>query len=472
MPSAPAALREFEKALVAKIDPVAVPSVAYGVVQGGETILLGAAGVADKAHTRAATTQTSYALASVTKPMTATAVMMLAERGLVDLDAPIERYLGDARLTGKAGDPQAATVRRVADHTAGLSLFYTFFYEDESVARPPFAQTVGRYGMLVTAPGERHQYSNLGYGLLDELVAHVSGVPYARFMANEIFAPLGMAHSAIDAPTLGDVAIAYGPDGVAYPRYDFDHPGGSSAYASVEDLLAFGNFHLGHGPALLSDESRRAMQVPTSVDAHRQYGFGWGVNPGRHGRTLVAHTGGMGGVNTVLRLVPELDVAIAILVNGQSDLPFRGADDALAALDPIFREGLERERAAPKPVGKPTPVPKRLWGDWRGAIETYEGDRTLSLTIRSGTEATARLDGSEAPVDEMQIAEGRLLGVFDGDLRTPDAARRPHRIHLDLAPRDATLSGVAVTIAKSAGGEARERRMGNALPHWTSLRRA
>ncbi len=350
----------LEKILVAGIDPRAAPSVAYAVARGGETLLLGATGLADRAKAIPATTRTPYALASVTKPMTATAVMMLAEH---ELDAPI-----DPRLDGRAGDPREATVRRVLNHTAGLPLHHRFYYADEGIARTPFDETLRRYGKLLSPPGARHHYSNLGYGLLDDLVARVSGLPYRTFMAERVFAPLGMENATIAAPP--GAAVAYGPDGVAYPPYDTDHPGGSAAFASVEDLLAFGRFHLRGGP-LLSAEAIRAMQEPTLG-----YGLGWGVSD-RFGLRIVGHTGGMGGVRTVLRLVPELELVVAILVNGEDDRVFRAADDAIAELDEGFRRGLEAERTAPSPP-KAT-LPPEFHGLWSGTILTPEDELPFAL---------------------------------------------------------------------------------------------
>ena len=445
-------LSEWEQRLVAAVDPLVAPSVAYGVQRGDEILCLGAAGRADE--NRDATTRTPYALASVTKPMTATAVAILAERGLVDLDAPIESYLGGARLDGFAGDPQAATVRRAADHTAGLPLHYQFYYADEPFERPPFPETIRRYGKLFSPPGARHQYSNLGYGLLDDLVARVSGVPYARFMAEEVFAPLGMAHAAIDAPE--GAAVAYGPDGVAYPRYDTDHPGGSAAYASVEDLLAFGRFHRGGGPPVLSPETRRAMQVPTLG-----YGLGWGVSE-RHGLTIVQHTGGMGGVRTILRLVPELDLTIVVLVNGEGDLAFRAADDALVALDERF--------VAATPEAAPSEPAEGLDGVWHGTVSTQGDELPLALEIGNGA-TLARLDGRESFVEGLRLARGRLVGTFGGDVGTEDAARRPYRLHLDLGVGEALRGATVATTHVARPGGAPRHRLGNALSYATELRR-
>ncbi len=429
----PAALREFEATLDAELGPD-VPSVACGIWQGGGTVFLSAKGLADREGNVAATPQTPYSLASVTKPMTSTAVMMLAERGLVDLDAPMEG------AQGRAGDAREATVRRVIDHTAGLPLHHRFYYADEPVAPTPFPETVRRYAKTFTPPGERSVYSNLGYGLLDELIARTSGVSYARFMAEEVFAPLGMAHATIDASE--GAAIAYGPGGLVYPRYGFDHAGGSAAYASVEDLLAFGRFHLGHGADLLSPEGRRRMREPGPFG----YGLGWSAR----GR-VVQHTGGMGGVRTILRLVPDLDLVVALLANGEDDLVFRAASEAVALFDPSLRPS-----TVPEAIIEPAP----FGGRWRGRIETHAGDRALEVDVERGT---IRLEGAERKLDDLCTRDERLSGTFEGDLGTEDAGRRPYRVHLDLTLRDGALNGAATAIGLPGG------RQGDALGYWTEL---
>ncbi len=444
-------LSEFEARLQAAVGTPSTPSVAYGIVRGDKTLLLGAAGFANRENQVAATSKTSYSQASITKPITATGVMLLAERGLVDLDAPIEKYLGGQTLTGKAGSSREATVRRVADHSAGLALHYQFYYADEPFARLPFAETVHRYGKLFSPPGERHQYSNLGYGLLDELISNVSGMPYERFMTEEIFEPLGMTGSSIGQRE--GAAIAYGPD-VVYPAYDFDHPGGSAAYASVEDLLAFAQFHLGLGPDLFSLKARKVMAEPTiMIDSLRGYGFGWGTTD-RSGRRIVQHTGGMGGVSTILRLVPELDLFIVVLVNGESDLPSKAADEALAILDP-----LPSEKEFPPP--SPQPIPDDFKKKWSGVIETHEGKLPFILDLAQNL---AVLNGQESALEELRWANGRLAAVFDGDVQTEDASRRPYRLHLNLGHSDAGLQGAVTAVTKPGG------RLGNALSYWTELR--
>jgi hypothetical protein len=157
----------------------ALPSLAVAVARGGEVLWETGFGWADREARREATAHTSYSLASISKPVTATGLAILVERGLVDLDAPIDDYIGAAKLNPgaaravSASGADGATVRRVGNHTSGLPLHFQFFYEDQEFERPPFEETILRYANLVTPPGTHYQYSNLGYGLLDHVIKNV-----------------------------------------------------------------------------------------------------------------------------------------------------------------------------------------------------------------------------------------------------------------------------------------------------------
>ena len=133
----------------------ALPSLAVAVARNGVILWEEGFGWADRANRIPATPHTLYSLASISKPITTTGLMILHERGLLDLDRPIDDYLGDTKLTARVGNAADATVRRVANHTAGLPLHYQFFYADQPHRPPPFDETIRRYANLITVPGER-----------------------------------------------------------------------------------------------------------------------------------------------------------------------------------------------------------------------------------------------------------------------------------------------------------------------------
>jgi CubicO group peptidase (beta-lactamase class C family) len=355
-----------------------VPSLAVAVARNGKIIWEEGFGWADREKRISATEHTMYSLASISKPITATGLMVLVERGLVDLDKPINDYLGEAKLNGRAFDASGATVRLVANHTAGLPLHYQFFYRDEPYRRPAMDETIRRYANLVTPPGERSQYSNLGYGIIDFVLERVSGKSYPVFMREEVFLPLGLTRMSVHiGPGLEEfTATRYNPEGEPYPFYDFDHPGGSAVFSSAHDLVRFGMFHLKNHLAdqrqIISDESIDEMHVPTASEEEGSgYGIGWSSHTNDKGLRTVSHSGGMGGVRTNLILLPDQNAAVVVLCNGSSSLPSEISQEIIALLAPGKTEESESQE-----VGAEVELPKEL-------IEKFVGNYALgSLTAR------------------------------------------------------------------------------------------
>ena len=464
-----------------------LPSMAIGAARDGEVVLEAAFGWADRARRRPATPHTPYSIASITKPITAAALLVLVQRGLVDLDRPIEQYLRGGRLNAHAGPAEDVTVRRVASHCAGLPLHYHFFYDDEPFGKPPMAETMRRYANVVTPPGERYLYSNLGYGLLDHLISEVSGRPFADFVRREVLLPLGMHRSSvdIDGALRDDAAVRYGADGVAYPFYDFDHPGGSAVFASAHDLLRFAMANVGtplpDQRSVLSEAGLReahepCVQSPTGFG----YGLGWMTTEDEAGYLTRGHTGGMGGVSTAMAIVPDERVAVVVLANAPSTTTQWARIQRLSALLPayagrkdeagatIVRQGTPPVEALPDDVRRP------LRGSWEGSIETYAGSIPLRFVI--GDEVIVRLgSGLRTLLDELRWDGTRFLGAIAGSLGIGDDRGRPARLQFDLAVRGDDVIDGCVTQTTDLGAEdggAPDRRAGNALSHWVRLERA
>ncbi|MDQ2732876.1 MAG: beta-lactamase family protein, partial [Armatimonadota bacterium] len=107
------------------------PGLAVAVAQEGKILWEDGFGWADWERGIPASPHTLWSLASITKPVTTTALMRLVQAGKIDLDKPIDDYLPGVKLTAWVGSSREATVRRVASHTAGLPLHFQFFYADE-----------------------------------------------------------------------------------------------------------------------------------------------------------------------------------------------------------------------------------------------------------------------------------------------------------------------------------------------------
>lgn len=446
-----------------------VPSIAVAVARDGEILWEEGFGWADRENQVPSGPHILYSLASISKPFTATGLMVLKEQGKIDLDRPINDYLGSSKVTARVGDAHEATLRRVANHSSGLPLHFHFFYEDEPYRAPHRDETIRRYANLVTPPGERYQYSNLGYGILDYVISRVSGASYADFMREQVFLPLGLTRTSVGlGPKLEKYQAArYGTDGTPIPFYDFDHAGGSAVYASAHDLVRFGMFHLKarlpEQKGILSDQAIDEMQKPTVKSGKTSgYGIGWAVNDMANGYRIVSHSGGMGGVSTILRLVPSKKIAVVVLANSSNPLPFRISQEILSALLPDFKAG----PSPGAPLGESF-KPSELVGKWKGAVHTYNGEVPFELEFRESGDVHARLGNQlETLLNGARVEDGYLTGRMSGDIGTEDANRRPYWLAVSLKHRGEVLNGAMTAVPRPGG-----RRVGNALSHWVELKK-
>jgi CubicO group peptidase (beta-lactamase class C family) len=442
-----------------------VAGVAVAVAKDGKIIWEEGFGWANREKMIPVTPNTMFSLASISKPVTATGLMTLVQRGQVKLDQAANDYLGVSKLTGLAGDASKASVRLVMGHMAGLPLHYQFFYADEATRRPPtMDETIARYGILVTAPGETFQYSNLGYGIIDYIISRTSGQSYADFMRTRVFLPLGLTHTSVDVPPGLEpyAAERYWPDQKPVSFYSFDHMGASAVWSSVHDLVRFGMFHLkNHLPeqrAILADSSIDEMKKPVALDAFgQQYGLGWLIHKSDRGHPLVEHSGGMPGVSTILNLYPRDNVVITVLTNasgGWGDV----ADQTAAVILAGYADSLkaEKARATKRPGPAKFTAPAELVGTWTGTIRTWARTVPFELEVKQDGEVqvqlgdTARSDGSNAGevqlralVNGVSWEKSVLSGRFAGQIPAPDVSWVPHTIAFDLHLVNGVLRGQA-----------------------------
>jgi CubicO group peptidase (beta-lactamase class C family) len=462
------------------------PSLAVAVARDGEILWEQAYGWANRERRMPATPHIMYSLASTTKPFTASALMKLVERDQTALDAPVNDYLAeDARIKVRIGDPADVTVRRVANHTAGLPRHEHFFSSAEPYRRPPMEETIRRYANVVALPGERYRYSNIGYGVIEHLIERLSGMSLGDFLRREFFLPLGMTRSAVDVgPGLADFAAdRYDQDGRPIPFYDVDHRGASSVYCSAHDLLLFGMFHLGQlrpdQRAPLARKTVTAMWEPTA-DRHNflpeevrhppasGYGIGWVIDDTAHG-PLLNHAGGMAGASAQLVLLPGEGIAIAAMANGPCSIPREIERYILPALLPQYVDTMTMRLTTSPTRGYSASVLQAcpgLQGEWRGQVYTYQKAMPLTLTFTASGDIHARLGELQQTtlVNDACLREGWLTGTMAGRIETEDACRHPYRpddhLELDLRLRDeGRITGAVIHVARDA------------LSHWVDLRK-
>lgn len=446
-----------------------IPSIGISVTRGHEILWEEGFGTADRENGFSATPHTSFYLASVTKAITGTAVMVLKDRGRIDLDQSVNEYLGAAKVHSPMWNPENATVRRVATHTAGLTTYNRKCPLRGTGCKVSIAAAIERYGILFWPPGEHFDYSNLGYGVLGEVVSRVSKKKYPDFLRDEIFGPLGMLGCFIGprSGTGSEVAAQYDSSSRTRTAEEVsDTPGASSAHCSVHDLALLGMFALGeHLPnqrRILSDAALYVMLHPTveSGDGER-YGFGWSLQPDYHGYVGVYAQGGTNDSFAVLQMIPSEKVAVSVIANTGTIVPFDIVDQVLRSLLPHFRETEDGEKVTQPEQHKESVTKIPLVGNWVGVLHTWKGDVPIAIEIISSHEVRAKWQrGSWIKASDVAIADPRFYCVIANQIETPDAPQTPPRIELELYLRGTRLVGAATT------------KDGMQLPYWVQLQKS
>ena len=296
-----------------------VPGASVVVVRNGNVVVRSAFGRADLEQQIAATADTHYRLASVTKQFTAAAILSLAERGKLSLDDSIRRWLPS--LPAYA---DAITIRQLLTHTSGL-----VDYED---AIPPgrtaqlndddVLQIVASQPAPYFEPGSSWRYSNSGYVLLGIIVARASGESFPQYLHDAIFDPLGMKTTAMHvegADVVPNRVYGYSREGDHWKRTDQSITsatlGDGGIYTSVDDLVSWmraldaGRFAEAFVPRTLTDKK------------NVQYGYGWRISE-HNGRRIVWHTGESIGFRNAIVRFPDEHLSIVVLTNRNEAEPY------------------------------------------------------------------------------------------------------------------------------------------------------
>lgn len=309
-------------------------SLALALVQPGGVLWSDAFGFLDRRSGARPTPDTRYGLASGSKVFVALATMILADRGLVDLDAPFARYVPEFRMReGEAW--RDITVRMLLSHSSGLpGSDYrngTTLVSVPGHARQVLAALADM--RLKHRPGEMAVYCNDGFSLAELLVESVSGLPYAEFVRREIYAPLGMTRSALGTETLpeGSYAAMLDASGAPYPQEYINVLGTGGVYSTVNDLARLEMMFLSggsrpDGSRLIStraldemggDQSARLADNPFRL---KNYGLGWDSvdEPWKPDGTVRvwAKDGGSVYFTTQLVVAPDHGLGIVVLSAG------------------------------------------------------------------------------------------------------------------------------------------------------------
>jgi CubicO group peptidase (beta-lactamase class C family) len=460
--AAPESFREIRDVILGQVMAGDVPSMAVAVVRDSQIVWEEAFGWADVERRIPATPETIYPLGSLSKSVTATGIMLLAERGTLDLDDSVEKYLPPETITVHEGDGADLTLRRVMQMQGGIPHGWATY--GDQFDPPTILEHLRSSGIVVFPPGEVDLYSNNAYGILEAVIAGATGRDFGEFMRSEVLEPLGMQTSfATLTPELVDrVTARYGASGekLRSAQYHFIPQGGAGGFASVHDLALYALFHLGtpdpRQHPILTDETLKRMHYEKTQRHQSLVALGWGsVSLGDNLHWLVSN-GSIGGANSMLTLIPEENLAVAVLTNISSssladETAIRIADAAVPGFGAQAMSGIQAYEEANAPV--PLTPGRELIGEWRGRLETEEGSVVVSLTLHEGGEGVVQLSSDDSvPIGRLTLQRTLISGGFTGRIPGHRVFGVEHAMELTLRVSEGSLYGyVTSTMSTEAG---------------------
>lgn len=297
------------------------PGGAVMVIEDGAMLMAEGFGLANLEWDQPADAGTAFRIGSITKVITAIAILRLAEDGRLDLDAPVSAYLPD--LPGELGRP---TLHQLLSHTSGLGDHFALPQIPEIMRNPITPDGIIALmadQSLQSEPGTRHAYSNFGYVLLGRVIEAVDpqGRDYGTHIEEEIFAPLGMENSHYDRQSaiIPHRAAGYdlGPDGPVNTitfETSLAHAAGA-LLTSAHDMAIFTRALT--GGELLSNSLRDEAWTPVllSDGTDTQYGLGFNASDFM-GEALIWHSGSINGFQATWAYQPGTGRSVAVFSNG------------------------------------------------------------------------------------------------------------------------------------------------------------
>jgi CubicO group peptidase (beta-lactamase class C family) len=399
-----------------------IPGAAFILVQGGRVVLAKGYGLADVEKKKPVdASKTIFPIGSITKVFTATAVVQLADRGRLDLNADVNRYLRTVRVPTTY--PQAVTARHLLTHTGGFDELRGRLIESADARAQPLGEFLATRLVRIRPPGELTAYSSFGVTLAGLLVEDVSGLPFERYLKDNIWTPLKMNRTFITPPgnLRDDLAVAYeSEDGklVAIPWERYHSTPASSIASTAADMGRYMLAILGQGKLdgtrILTARAVRDMTRQQITMHPRLPGFGYGFQlSDTNGERIVEHGGNIGGFHSLMVLLPDRGTGFYVVAHRE------GADLRGPVRKAILDRWFLRTDPPPAPKADPAAVPRlqRLAGTYRGAIWChtcpFDPDRVQDAKV------SVNADGSISVWDERWIEVSPLFfrGAVDANRR-------------------------------------------------------
>lgn len=308
--------------LAAKFKPNGI-GCAMLVSKKGQVIYKKAFGMADLELNVPMTTAHVFRIASLTKQFTAVAILQLAEKGLLDLNDDIKKYIPDYPTNG-----QTVTVANLLSHTSGIKNYTEIQNPDVDLGKkdnkPADIIAIFKNQPFDFPPGTGYHYSNSGYILLGFIIEKISGNSYAEYLTENVFKPLGMDHAFFDYPSTIVKNRVKGYSGMSDTAINnADYLNASAAYSAgalmmtVDDLFKWQK-GLTENKILKPETFKQAVTPFTLSNGEKtNYGFGFGLQPLAGGPTW-QHSGSINGFSSFEIYLPTEDVYVTMLSNGSN----------------------------------------------------------------------------------------------------------------------------------------------------------
>jgi serine beta-lactamase-like protein LACTB, mitochondrial len=295
-----------------------IPGLAVAVAVDGRVVYAEGFGYADLEQRVPAWPSTKFRIGSISKPLTAVALMQLVEQRKIDLDAPVQKYVPSFPDKGAKITP-----RLLAGHIAGIR-----HYEgDEFLSATHYDSVLDGLKIfandpLVAPPGTKYSYSTYGFNLLSAVIESASGEPFLDYMQRHVFDILGLPHTTADQNRLliaeRSRFYARQKDGTFEnaPYVDNSYKWAGGGFLSTpEDLVRFGSALL--RPGFLTADSLKLLFTSQKVSDGKEtgYGMGWSIRKSESGQRIYDHAGGSVGGTCELIIYPDSHVVVALLTN-------------------------------------------------------------------------------------------------------------------------------------------------------------
>jgi CubicO group peptidase (beta-lactamase class C family) len=343
-----------------------IPGAVIGVLHGNMEYYA-PFGVVSLENPLPVTEDTLFKIASISKTFLATAAVMLVEKGVLDLDSPVKKYLPELKLSDKSVE-EGVSMRHLLTHTSG---WYGDYFNDFGRGDDALAKMVDKMADLpqLSPLGKIFSYSNSGFYLAARVIEVVTGKTFEAAIKEMVLEPLEMRNSFYFADEVIVHRFAIGHQrvkGKLCVAKPWARPRSASAtggiICSVKDLLRYARFHMGDGrltdgTRLLSEESMRLLHTPTAeAFGNKKIALSWFCGL-VDGKTVLVHGGGTMGQACELRIIPSEKLAIAVLTNSSA---------GGALLGKIFEETYTEYLGYIPSIIKPMPASKEVLLEYTG----------------------------------------------------------------------------------------------------------